>query len=170
MVIHPCPHLQEVLLLLKTLGSCEHKTRADEGGSRDAEDLDWRTLRTGAYAILDTQQSLLSIPSFVAITQELLQHHVSSRMLSYPPVDGTARIIEATAVLRTTTPFRVAGILGISTFRACILVFGRVVYPSPHSWELRRYRRVRLIFSRKLTSHARDYYQAWHVQPCKSKP
>lgn len=65
--------LQELLLLLKTLGACE---RGQSSASAKEGAAPWKSLQTGAFAILEALQSLLSTPSFVAVIHELLLHEV----------------------------------------------------------------------------------------------
>ncbi|CAM9340670.1 unnamed protein product [Ectocarpus sp. 12 AP-2014] len=60
---------EELLLFLRTLSVCG---RASPSGSGDEPA--WSSLQSLAYAVFETLQSLLSVPSFVAVTQELLQH------------------------------------------------------------------------------------------------
>ncbi|CAM9175365.1 unnamed protein product [Ectocarpus sp. 12 AP-2014] len=60
---------EELLLFLRTLSVC------GRGSSSISEDEPaWSSLQGLAYAVFETLQSLLSVPSFVAVTQELLQH------------------------------------------------------------------------------------------------
>ncbi|CAM9117936.1 unnamed protein product [Choristocarpus tenellus] len=71
---------EELLLLLKTLSFFEQA--GGESSSKLA--VDWTQLRLTAYDVLDTLQSLFSIPSFIVVTQELLQHedaHVRRKAL-----------------------------------------------------------------------------------------
>lgn len=58
-------------MFLRTLSVCG---RASSSGSGDEPA--WSSLQGLAYAVFETLQSLLSVPSFVAVTQELLQHQV----------------------------------------------------------------------------------------------
>ncbi|CAM9545090.1 unnamed protein product [Scytosiphon promiscuus] len=61
---------EELLLLLRTLSACDRSSSGAGGGCGPS----WSTLQGLAYAVFETLQSLLSVPSFVAVTQELLQH------------------------------------------------------------------------------------------------
>lgn len=67
---------QELLLLVRTLSACD---RSSSGGGSDEPS--WSALQGLAYAVFETFQSLLSVPSFVAVTQELLQHQVNTPFL-----------------------------------------------------------------------------------------
>ncbi|CAM9439904.1 unnamed protein product [Ectocarpus sp. 6 AP-2014] len=60
---------EELLLFLRTLSVCG---RVSSSGSGDEPA--WSSLQGLAYAVFETLQSLLSVPSFVAVTQELLMH------------------------------------------------------------------------------------------------
>ncbi|CBJ49062.1 conserved unknown protein [Ectocarpus siliculosus] len=60
---------EELLLFLRTLSVCG---RVSSSGSGDEPA--WSSLQGLAYAVFETLQSLLSVPSFVAVTQELLLH------------------------------------------------------------------------------------------------
>ncbi|CAM9381439.1 unnamed protein product [Ectocarpus fasciculatus] len=61
---------EELLLLLRTLSVCG-RSSSSSGGKDEPS---WSSLQGLAYAVFETLQSLLSVPSFVAVTQELLQH------------------------------------------------------------------------------------------------
>eukprot|EP00903_Cladosiphon_okamuranus_P012984 g12116.t2 len=63
---------EELLLLLRTLSACDRSSSSNVGGS--SEEPSWSTLQDLAYGVFETLQSLLSVPSFVVVTQELLQH------------------------------------------------------------------------------------------------
>ncbi|CAN0344701.1 unnamed protein product, partial [Discosporangium mesarthrocarpum] len=76
---------EELLLLLRTVASCEEgaKTKAKddrgrphgrEGHLNSTSSSLWGNLRSLGYEVLDTLESLFSVPSFVAVTQELLRH------------------------------------------------------------------------------------------------
>lgn len=71
---------QELLLLLRTLAACEQGKSAStsRGGIGASDRPSWAKLQALAYSVFETLQSLLSVPSFVAVTQELLQHQVRS--------------------------------------------------------------------------------------------
>ena len=69
-----CFYRQELLLLLRTLAACENGPNSPPGGSGNGPS--WATLQGLGYSVFETLQSLLSVPSFVAVTQELLRHQV----------------------------------------------------------------------------------------------
>eukprot|EP00752_Nemacystus_decipiens_P002133 g2034.t1 len=64
---------EELLLLLRTLSACDRSSSSGRHGGSSSEP-SWSALQGVAYAVFETLQSLLSVPSFVAVTQELLQH------------------------------------------------------------------------------------------------
>lgn len=74
---------QELLLLVRTLTACENSKKSTaKGEDRGEAGLDiWGSLRALTYSVLEALQSLLSVPSFVAVTQELLQHQVMRTMM-----------------------------------------------------------------------------------------
>ena len=76
---------KELLLLLKTLAACEHRdvSSSDPGNGNggDGSGPSWAKLKGRAHSILETLHSLLSVPSFVAVTQELIRHEVQYELV-----------------------------------------------------------------------------------------
>lgn len=68
---------QELLLLLQTVAACQQgQSTASSSAKRVGQCFAWSNIRELACGVFDTLQSLLSVPSFVAVTQELLEHPV----------------------------------------------------------------------------------------------
>lgn len=63
---------QELLLLSRTLTACQQ----GKVSSRSPRQPSWKNVQALTYSVFETLQSLLSVPSFVAVTQELLEHQV----------------------------------------------------------------------------------------------
>lgn len=66
-------------MLLRTLAACEQGALSASAQSGNGPS--WVALQALAYSVFETLESLLSVPSFVAVTQELLQHEVGSDAL-----------------------------------------------------------------------------------------
>lgn len=62
--------------MLRTLDGCQQGIPSSQSTGSDVGSPSWTALKTQAYSVFETMQALLSVPSFVAVTQELLQHQV----------------------------------------------------------------------------------------------
>lgn len=69
--------------MLKTLAGCQQGSSSSQAIESGVGSPSWTALKAQAYSVFETMQALLSVPSFVAVTQELLQHQVGKNLLQW---------------------------------------------------------------------------------------